>query len=148
MVSNTQTLKSSRQKMFFALAILTILPIGAVAIETAMTNVLALVNPCSIFGAASGEATASLGGGCSSVVSTSETGLQVMLTTVVVQGGIVVGALLGVLGILRARPKFLVAGFILLSLESVPLLFDGLFVLTLLPAVFFLLSAKTKALSV
>jgi len=60
-----------------------------------------------------------------------------------IQGGILAGVATGLLGILQARPTFMKAGFVVLVLESTPLLFDGFFVFTLLPAIVFIHSAKS-----
>lgn len=50
--------------------------------------------------------------------------------------------ILGVVGVHRVYPKILVGASILLFSASVPLIFDGLFLLTLVPAIFFLWSAR------
>jgi len=111
------------------------------------TGLLSLADPCAVWGTAGGSVTIAKGAGCSSIVSTSQTIPQFLLMMAIVRGGILAGAFVGLLGILRSRPAFLIAGFVLLTLESVPLLFDWLFLFTLLPAGIFLLSARTKLLS-
>ncbi|HEV2225795.1 MAG TPA: hypothetical protein VGR56_03210 [Nitrososphaerales archaeon] len=127
--------------------LITILPIGVISADTIAINLLDLVNPCAAWGIVGGSITIARGTGCSLVTSSSETFPQFLLTTIVVQGGILFAVSLGVLGFLKARPMFLNAGFVILSLESALLIFDGLFVFTLLPASFFLFSAKTKVFS-
>ncbi|MCL4436416.1 MAG: hypothetical protein M1387_06860 [Thaumarchaeota archaeon] len=49
---------------------------------------------------------------------------------------------LGVVGVHRVHPRLLVGASIILFAVSVPLIFDGLFLLTLIPAIFFLWSAR------
>ncbi len=61
-----------------------------------------------------------------------------------VQVGILVAIVFGVLGVFRPSGKLLVAGATILFLESVPLVFDGLFVFTLLPGVLFLFVARER----
>ena len=82
-------------------------------------------------------------GPCSGgIQATSETTLGVAFRLGLIQGGISVGVVFGVLGVLKHKPKFLVISSAVLLAESIPLIFDGLFVLTVLPAVYFLWIAK------
>jgi hypothetical protein len=70
---------------------------------------------------------------------------EFLMKLVLIPGGILFGALLGVVGILGKSQALVISSFVILSLESPLLMFDGLFVLTLPPAIFFLWVARTKA---
>jgi hypothetical protein len=105
-----------------------------------------LVNPCMSWGQTNGgSVTVSPGGPCSSASAMSDTMIEFFLKLVLVPGGILFGALLGVVGVLGKSQALLISSFVILSLESPLLMFDGLFVLTIPPAVFFLWVARTKA---
>src|SRR5206468_12642821 len=100
-------------------------------------DVLDLLNPCFAWGAASGASvTVSSGGPCMAAGATSETIPQMLIRNALVQGGILLGGALGVLGVLRGRLTLLVIGSVVLFLESVPLVLGGAFVFTLMPATF------------
>lgn len=66
--------------------------------------------------------------------------------TFLIPGGMLLGSILGVFGVLRTKPMLMTVSFIILSLESPSLMFDGFFAFALIPAVFFLLGARTKVL--
>ena len=128
----------SQRKQFVILALAAILPITMLAVTSIAGDVVDLVNPCFTWGAVSGGSiTVSTGGPCSSAGATSETIPQTLERLVIIQGGILLGAGLGLLGVFGSRPILLVMSSSILFLESIPLIFGGSFVLTLLPAVFF-----------
>lgn len=77
---------------------------------------------------------------------TSETIPQAMLRLTLIQGGILLAFCLGILGVVRSRPPFLMAASAILFLESFPFVFDGFFVLTLPPAALFLWASKGRNL--
>ena len=128
----------SQRNQFVILALLAILSIGVLVVTSIASDVVDLVNPCFTWGAVSGGSiTVSTGGPCSSAGATSETIPQTLERLVIIQGGILLGAGLGLLGVFGSRPILLVISSSILFLESIPLVFGGSFVLTLLPAVFF-----------
>ena len=128
----------SQRKQFVILALAAILPITMLAVTSIAGDVVNLVNPCFAWGAVSGGSiTVSTGGPCSSAGATSETIPQTLERLVIIQGGVLLGAGLGLLGVFGSRPILLVMSSSILFLESIPLIFGGSFVLTLLPAVFF-----------
>ena len=130
-------------KQFVILALAAILPIGILAVTSIAGDVVNLVNPCFAWGAVNGGSiTVSSGGPCSSAGGTSETIPQMLARLAIIQGGILLAAGLGVLGVFGSRPILLVVSSAILFLESIPLVFGGAFVLTLLPAVFFGWQAK------
>jgi len=57
---------------------------------------------------------------------------------VLIQGGLFVAMILGVIGSVKLSKALLITVSIIFLAESIPLMFDGLFVLTLLPAFYFL----------
>ncbi len=132
----------SRRFLAF-LSVVVVLPVVVFAARAVEFNLTALINPCMGYGAGSGTITIVQGGRCSVGVSSSEP-VQGLVTTILIPGGMLIGSALGVLGTLRDRSTILAASFVILALESVPLGFDGLFVLTLIPAVFFVWEARTK----
>src|SRR2546428_3352367 len=128
----------SQRKQFVILALAAILPITMLAVTSIAGDVIGLVNPCFAWGVVSGASrTVSSGGPCSSAGATSETIPQMLERLAIIQGGILLGAGLGLLGVFGSRPILLVMSSSILFLESIPLIFGGSFVLTLLPAVFF-----------
>lgn len=133
----------SQSKQFVILALAAILPIGILAVTSFAGDVVNLINPCFTWGSVNGGSiTVSSGGPCSSAGATSETIPQMLARLAIIQGGILLGAALGVLGVFRSRPILLIISPSILFLESIPLVFGGAFVLTLLPAVFFGWRAK------
>ena len=133
----------SQRKQFVILALAAILPITMLAVTSIAGDVVDLVNPCFTWGAVSGGSiTVSTGGPCSSAGATSETIPQTLERLVIIQGGILLGAGLGLLGVFGSRPILLVISSAILFLESIPLVLGGAFVLTLLPAVFFIWRAE------
>jgi|SRR5439155_396663 len=131
------------QRKFVILALAAILPIGILAVTSIVGDVVDLVNPCFTWGAVNGGSiTVSTGGPCSSAGATSETIPEMVARLAIIQGGILLGAGLGVLGISGSHPILLVMSSSILFLESIPLVFGGAFVLTLLPAIFFIWRAE------
>ena len=131
------------QRKFVILALAAILPIGILAVTSIVGDVVDLVNPCFTWGAVNGGSiTVSTGGPCSSAGATSETIPEMVARLAIIQGGILLGAGLGVLGISGSHPILLVMSSSILFLESIPLVFGGAFVLTLLPAIFFMWRAE------
>ena len=128
----------SQRNQVVILALVAILPVGILVATSVAGDVVNLVNPCFTWGAVSGGSiTVSTGGPCSSAGATSETIPQMLERLAIIQGGILLGAGLGLLGVFGSRPILLVISSSILFLESIPLVFGGSFVLTLLPAVFF-----------
>ena len=128
----------SQRRQFVIVALVAILPIGILAVTSIAGDFADLVNSCFTWGTVSGGSiTVSTGGPCSSAGATSETIPQMLERLAIIQGGILLAAGLGVLGVYGSRPTLLVISSATLFLESIPLVFGGAFVLTLLPAVFF-----------
>ncbi len=123
--------------LYAVLSIAVIVPIAIFAVMSLVTNLLNLANPCFSWGASSAVVSTSPGA-CSSASSDSETILQMLTQLALINGGILVGGILGVLGFVTGRPLMLLIGSILLFGESAPLLFGGTFLFALLPAGFFL----------
>ncbi len=73
---------------------------------------------------------------------------EFLVKLILIPGGIIFGALLGVVGVLGRSQALLISSFAILSIESPLLLFDGLFVLTLPPAAFFFWVARKKAIEI
>jgi hypothetical protein len=111
-----------------------------------MKEVSMFSNPCITWGVGnSGALVLHTGGPCSSFrEAVSETVPSAILRLALIQGGILTAIGLGVVGFLRSHSVLLVVGSMVLIFESVPLVFDGLSVFTLLAAVSFLWSAKYR----
>jgi len=132
--------------VFVCIAILAITPIATIMGVLIAGQLRELVNPCMNWGQANGGSIAvSSGGPCSPASATADTMTQFLVKLVLIPGGILFGALLGVVGVLGKSQALLISSFVVLSLESPLLMFDGLFVLTFPPAAFFLWVARTKA---
>src|SRR5437016_4800987 len=109
----------SQRKQFVILALAAILPITMLAVTSIAGDVVNLVNPCFAWGAVSGASiTVSSGGPCSSAGGTSETIPQMLARLAIIQGGILLGAGLGVIGVFGSRPILLVISSSILFLES------------------------------
>lgn len=133
----------SQRKQFVILGLAVVLPIGILVVTSFAGDVANLLNPCFTWSAVSGGSiTVSASGPCSSAGGTSQTIPEMLAQLAIIQGGIFVGSALGMLGVLGSRPILLVISSSILFLESIPLVFGGAFVLTLLPAVFFMWRAK------
>ncbi len=118
-------------------------------ILTSMTSLISdFFDPCLTWGLSGGSLTTQPVGPCSGGVRGTSDTFAGGLLRLIFQGGILVTVLLGVLGVHRVHPRLLVCDSIILFFVSVFLIFDGLFLLTLAPAIFFLWSARrlsTKA---
>jgi len=121
------------------------LPIGALAVLTMANQVFEFFNPCTVWGASGGSVTVSSVGSCSGAMQmTSETPLAVLVRLGLIQGGILFALAVGTLGTSKHMPRLMVASAVILFVESVPLIFDGLFIWGFLPAGFFLWAARSK----
>jgi hypothetical protein len=129
--------KPTERELFATLALGAILPIGILSVVSFANDARDLSNPCFTWGAGNpASVTVSSGGPCTSAGATSETITQMLIRNGLVQGGILFGGALGVLGALRGRLNLLAVGSGLLFLESAPLVLGGTFVLTMMPATF------------
>lgn len=139
------TFRGSTLKRLLVLAIAVTLPIVVFAVVSLASQLPDFFNPCMKWGISS-ESTliVSQAGPCTIASGTSETIPQAMLRLTLIQGGILFAFCLGILGVVRSRPTFLMAASAILFLESVPFVFDGLFVLTLPPAAVFLWASKGR----
>ncbi|MDA4128638.1 MAG: hypothetical protein OK422_04205 [Thaumarchaeota archaeon] len=139
-------MKIPKRWVFVCIAILAITPIATIMGVLVAGQVRELTNPCMSWGQINGGSiTVASGGLCSSASATSDTMTEFLVKLILIPGGILFGALLGVVGVLGKSQALLISSFIILILESPLLMFDGLFVLTLPPAVFFLWVARSKA---
>jgi hypothetical protein len=133
----------SQREWFALLALAVILPIAILAAVSFARDAVDLANPCYTWGAASGDSVVlPTRGPCTSSGGTSETIPQTLFGLTIIQGGILLGSVLGVLGVLRIRPTLLVVSSAILFVESIPLVLGGAFVLTMPPAAFFLWRAS------
>ena len=107
-------------------------------------TILDLVNPCFTWNVGGGTAVISTSGPCTSAGGTSATVAQTLIGFTIIGGGILTGAIFGVLGILKGRTTLLIIGATILFAESAPLIFGGEFVFTLLLAGFFLWTADIE----
>jgi hypothetical protein len=129
------------------LALLTTLPIMVIVLISTAAQVSSFFDPCLTWGYSNGGALPQPEGRCSTGVrATSDTIQIASLRLILAQGAILAAIVVGVLGVRHNNRKFLVTASIILFAESIPLIFNGAFLLTLLPAVFFLWSARKSAL--
>jgi hypothetical protein len=136
----------SRRLVLVCIAILVITPSATTMGSFIVGDLHDLMNPCMIWGQTyGGSVTVSAGGPCSVGSAMSDTMVGFLLKMILIPGGILFAALLGVVGVLGNSQKLLTSSFVILSLESPLFGFDGLFVLTLPPAVYFLWVARSKA---
>jgi hypothetical protein len=135
--------KSARNSLLFVVLAAS-LPITLIAMISLGFELRNFFNPCMVWEAATGGSVALFAGArCSTgAQASSETALAVAARLSLIQGGILVAVALGMLGVLRSRPKLLIFGSSILLAESFPLVFDGLLVFTLLSAGFFILAAR------
>ena len=126
---------SLSRKTYPILYMALILPIGLIAVTTIVSNLANLLNPCTGYGIGN---IIVQGLTCSSNVSVQEK-IPLLLITAVIPGGILVGGIIGFMGAFQSRRKLSILSSAILTFESIPLIFDGLFFLTLLPAMFSLL---------
>ena len=110
-------------------------PIAVIAVISLIIQVPDFFNPCLKWGMSSGGSiSVSSAGPCLTAGGSSETIRQAILRLALIQGGILTAIGLGLIGVLRSRSAPLIVGSVILFLESIPLVFDGLFVFTLLAA--------------
>ena len=125
-----------------------IVPIAIFAVWTAYAQIIDFFNPCITWGVGNSGSVAlnpAARGPCSmSSGGNSETILGAAITLVLIQGVILSGAFLGALGIIRSQPNLAIVGAMILFAESVPLMFDGLFVFTVLAGCFFLWASRGR----
>lgn len=88
------------------------------------------------WGMQAAKLTISSDGPCRVVTGTSETMLQAAFRIILIQGGIVTGFGIGVVGMTSSKGWMIKIASTIFFLESFPFVFDGFFVLTLPPAVF------------
>ncbi len=138
-------------RLISALPLVLTLPIGLIAAASLLNDISSMFNPCITWGAGnSGVLVLQAEGPCSTFrAAVSETIPSVIFRLSTIQGGILTAIGLGVVGFLRSRPTLLVAGSAIMILESVPFVFDGFFILTILAAISFLWCARrlTRAAS-
>src|SRR2546428_12300769 len=88
------------------LAVVAILPITFIAVTTLFYEASDLINPCVHWGTGmSGSTAFALGGSCSVATSASETIPQAILRLTLIQGGILISAVLGVVGVVWSHPR-------------------------------------------
>jgi hypothetical protein len=140
--------RNDSSKFFLILLVLVAtLPIAVFAVVSLVSQLPDFFNPCLKWGMASGGSiSVSSAGPCSTAGGISETIPQAVLRLALIQGGILIAIGLGMVGFLRSRSPLLIAGSVILFAESVPFVFDGLFVLTLPPAVFLMWVARRQLL--
>ena len=120
-------------------ALVATLPIASLAVVSVANRLPDFFNPCFTWGMGSGGVViVSPNGPCSSAGGTSDTVPQAILTMILVQGGILLAAAFGVIGVFRTSKSVIKTASVLLFLESAPFVFDGFFVLTIPPAILFL----------
>lgn len=124
-----------------ALSLVLVAPVMIIAGVTLASTAILLASPCETWGVGSGSVTVTPLSSCSSAGATTETVAQALISLVLVQGGILGGGVLGIVGVLLARKNIVILSSTILFAESVPLVFGGLFVLSALPAAFFLWSS-------
>ena len=133
--------------LYVLISIAVIAPIAILVAMDIWGTILDLVNPCFTWGnVGGGTVVVSTSVPCTSAGGTSATVLQTILGLALIGGGTLVGAIFGVLGIVRGRSILLLIGSIILFAESAPLIFGGEFVFTLALAGFFLWAARSKTL--
>jgi len=147
-VRETEPIQIARpvgSRLISMLPLLLIAPIGLIAVISLILQVPDFFNPCLKWGMASGGSiSVSPGSPCSTVGGASETMLQAVLRITLVQGVILLSVGIGIFGFLRNHPRFVIVGSVILIFESIPFVFDGLFVFTLLAAVSLLWSMRIQ----
>lgn len=79
------------------------------------------------------------------IQSTSETKLNALMRLSLIQGGILIAATIGLWGAIRNQPILPIVSAVILFLESIPLVFGGLAILTLFTSGMFAWSARSIA---
>ena len=132
-------------RLISILPLLLITPIGLIAVISLVLQVPDFFNTCLKWGMAiGGTISVSPSGPCSMAGGVSETIPQAVLRLALIQGGILVAIGLGTVGFLRSHPRLIIVGSVILLVESIPFVFDGLFVFTLLAAASLLWSMRTQ----
>jgi DNA-binding transcriptional ArsR family regulator len=140
-----QMTRAEGSRLISKLPLLLVAPIGLIAAVSLIFQVQDFFNPCVVWGMASGGSiTVSSNSLCSITGGTSETMLQAVLQLALVQGGMLFAIGLGVVGFLRAHPRLVIVSSVILIFESIPLIFDGFFVFTLLAAASLLWSMRIQ----
>jgi DNA-binding HxlR family transcriptional regulator len=140
-----QVARPGGSRLISLLPLLLIAPIGLISVVSLILQVQLFFNPCITWGMASGGSISVSSGSPCSMLSggMSETIPQAVLQLALIQGGILFALGLGVVGFFRAHPRLVIVGSLILILESIPFVVDGLFVFTLLAAAALLLSMRT-----
>ncbi len=142
---STRMARGGGSRLISTLPLLLIAPIAMIAAISLVLQVPDFFNPCLRWGIASGGSiSVSAGSLCSMAGGTSETMLQAVLRLILVQGGILLAIGIGAVGFLLTHPRLVIAGSVILILESIPLVLDGLFVFTLLAAASLLWSMRIQ----
>ena len=140
-----QMIGAEGSRLISKLPLLLVAPIGLIAAMSLMFQVQDFFNPCLTWGMASGGSiTVSSNSPCSISGGSSETLLQAALQLALVQGGILLAIGVGVVGFVRAHPRLVIVASVVLIFESIPLIFDGFFVFTLMAAVSLLWSMRIQ----
>jgi hypothetical protein len=138
---------TNRSRALVLVALVASLPIASWAFVSVTSSLPDFFNPCFTWGMGSGGIViVSPTGPCQSAGGSSETVLQAILRMILIQGGILLASTFGVIGVFRLRKSMILTASLILILESAPFVFDGLFVLTIPPAILFLW-AHTKLTS-
>jgi hypothetical protein len=124
------------------LALLVIAPIVAFVLWSAFSEIADFFNPCLTWGAGSSGSVflyPAGGGPCAtSAGEVSQTIPEAVTWLILIQGVILFSAILGAFGVIKAHPRVVSVAAVILFIESVPLMLDGLFLFTILAGCFFL----------
>jgi len=101
-----------------AIAVSIAVPLMTLAVWSTGRTIREFSDPCVYWGASQPAPTLAPGGPCPSVRVNGETKARAVGRLIVINGGILVASLLGVLGAWLARPSLLVAGAGLILMES------------------------------
>ena len=112
--------------MLFLISVGVITPIAILVAIGLGNTILDLVNPCFSWGNVGGGSVAvSTSGPCTSAGGSSETIAQTIFGFAFIGGGILTGAILGIIGVMKGRATLLIIGSVILFAESAPLIFGG-----------------------
>lgn len=136
---------SLNRRSILALTILAFLPIIAVTFSFMLQDLSSFSDPCVHWGVGGGTVSVTPVGPCpGGITSVSETIPEAITRMSLIQGGILFALILATVGIVASRRKLLVVSATILALESIPFVFDGLFLLTLPLAWFLFWQTKRK----
>src|SRR5262245_7633073 len=126
--SNMQALVIDQSQRWLAIiAIAAILPIATFAAMSFVNQLPEFFNSCFTWGMVNGGTlTVSPAGPCTAAGGSSETIPQAILTLILIPGGILLASSMGVIGVFRSRQILMLASSMILFLESIPFVFDGL----------------------